>query len=62
LEEGVGDHHQCAPMQSLPGSALEVIDTEFFYHLLVRLLANPSRLDVAAKVPKSVCAGTLARP
>jgi hypothetical protein len=30
-------------MQSLPGSALEVIETEFFFQL--RLLANPSCLD-----------------
>src|SRR6516164_3127643 len=32
-------------MQSFPGSALEVIETEFFFQLLVRLLANPSFLD-----------------
>src|SRR5215813_8062296 len=32
-------------MQALPGSALEVIETEFFFPLLVSLLANPSRLD-----------------
>jgi hypothetical protein len=32
-------------MQALPGSALEVIETEFFFQLLVSLLANPSRLD-----------------
>src|SRR5476651_647444 len=31
-------------MKALPGSALEVIETEFFFHLLVSLLANPSRL------------------
>jgi hypothetical protein len=42
LEEGVGDHrHQHMTMQALPGSALEVIETEFFFQLLVRLLANP---------------------
>src|SRR2546423_6059662 len=34
-------------MQSLPGSTLEVIETEFFFQLLVSLLANPSRLDDA---------------
>jgi len=32
-------------MQARPGSALEVIETEFFFQLLVSLLANPSRLD-----------------
>src|SRR5262249_49726194 len=34
-------------MPSGPGSALEVIETEFFFQLLVSLLANPSRLDDA---------------
>src|SRR5262245_61755375 len=32
-------------MQALPGSALEVIETELFFQLLVSLLANPSCLD-----------------
>jgi len=32
-------------MQTLPGSVLELIETEFFFQLLVRLLADPSRLD-----------------
>jgi hypothetical protein len=32
-------------MQALPGSALEVIETEFFFQLLVSLLANSSCLD-----------------
>ena len=32
-------------MQALPGSALKVIETEFFFQLLMSLLANPSRLD-----------------
>jgi hypothetical protein len=32
-------------MQSLPGSAFEVIKPQFFFHLLVSLLANPSRFD-----------------
>ena len=46
LEEGVGDHrHERMTVQALPGSALEVIETEFFFQLLVSLLANPSRLD-----------------
>jgi len=46
LEEGVGDHrHERMTVKALPGSALEVIETEFFFHLLMGLLADPSRLD-----------------
>ena len=46
LEEGVRDHrHERMTMKALPGSSLEVIETEFFFQLLVSLLANPSRLD-----------------
>ena len=46
LEERVGDHrHERMTVKSVPGSALEVIETEFFFQLLVSLLANPSRLD-----------------
>ena len=39
MENGVGD-------QSLPGSALEVIETQLFFQLLVRLLA-PGRNGVS---------------
>ena len=46
LEESVSDHrHQRMTMEPLPRSALEVIETEFFFQLLVSLLANPARLD-----------------
>ena len=46
LEEGVSDHrHERMTVKALPGSSLEVIETEFFFQLLVSLLANPSRLD-----------------
>jgi len=46
LEESVSDHrHERMTVQTLPGSSLEVVKTEFFFHLLVSLLANPSRLD-----------------
>ena len=46
LEEGVGDHgHQRMTVQALPGSAFEVIEAEFFLHLLMGLFADPSRLD-----------------
>jgi hypothetical protein len=33
-------------MQSLPGSALELIETELYFQLLVRQLANPSCLTL----------------
>src|SRR5262249_16909550 len=46
LEESVGDHrHERMTVKALPGSALEVIETKFFFQLLVSLLANPSCLD-----------------
>src|SRR3990172_4548643 len=46
LEESIGNHrHECMTMQALPGSALEVIETQFLFQLLVSLLANPTRLD-----------------
>ena len=46
LKEGVSDHrHKRMTVKALPRSPLEVIETKFFFHLLVSLLANPSRLD-----------------
>ena len=55
LEEGVSDHrHERMTVQTLPGSSLEVVKNEFFFHLLVSLLADPTRLDGG-------CAGRLAR-
>ena len=33
------------PVQALPRSPFEVIKTEIFLHLLMRLLTNPARLD-----------------
>jgi hypothetical protein len=46
LEEGVSDHrHERMTVKTLPGSPLEVVKTEFFFQLLMRLLANPSRFD-----------------
>jgi len=32
-------------VKTLPGSPFEVIEAEFLFHLLMRLLANPSCLD-----------------
>ena len=46
LEEGVSDHcHERVSVKAVPGSALEVVEPEFFFHLLVGLFTNPSRLD-----------------
>ena len=46
LEEGVSDHrHERMAVKTLPGAALEVIEAELFFHLLMGLLADPSRLD-----------------
>ena len=50
LEEGVGDHrHKRMTVKALPGSTLEVIEAEFFFQLLVSLLA--SLADVAGTCP-----------
>lgn len=46
LEEGIGDHcHERMTVKARPGSSLDVVETEFFLHLLMGLLADPSRLD-----------------
>ena len=46
LEGGVSDHgHERMTMQAQPGSTLEVIEAEFFFQLLMSLLANPSRFN-----------------
>ena len=46
LEKGVSDHcHERMTVKALPGSSLEVIETELFFELLMSLLTNPSRLD-----------------
>src|ERR1700730_778268 len=40
LEEGVSDHrHERMTVKALPGPSLEVVKTEFFFHLL----ADPTR-------------------
>src|SRR6266567_3579179 len=52
LEEGVSDHrHERMTVKALPGSSLEVIETEFFFQLLVSLLARQMLL---ALVPNSL--------
>jgi hypothetical protein len=46
LKEGVGDHsHERMTVKAWPRSSLEVIEAEFFFQLLMGLLAVPSRLD-----------------
>jgi len=42
LEESVSNHgHERVAVEALPGSPLEVVETQFFFQLLVSLLANP---------------------
>ena len=48
-------------MQALPGSALKVIETEFFFQLLMSLPQIHRALMVAAKVRRAAFAGRLAR-
>jgi hypothetical protein len=51
LEESVSNHgHERVAVEAVPGSPLEVIETQFFFQLLVSLLANPSRLDGGRRV------------
>ena len=58
LEEGVGDHcHEHVTMKALPGPALEVIKGKLFFQLLVRLLADPSRLDRGCQSAKVALRG-----
>ena len=46
LQEGVGHHrHQGVAVKPGPGSSFEVIEAEFLLELLMRLFANPARLD-----------------
>ncbi len=34
LKEGIRDHcHKRVPVKALPGSTLEVVEAEFFFHL-----------------------------
>lgn len=48
LEEGVSDHcHERMAVQPGPGSALKMVEPEFLLELLMRLFADPTRLDGA---------------
>ena len=53
LQIGEGDAgHQRVPMQSGPGSPLEVAEAEFILELLMHLLAGPARLDSGCQPPQ----------
>ena len=46
LQEGVSDHrHQRMAVKPLPASTLEVVKADLLFELLMRLLADPARLD-----------------
>jgi hypothetical protein len=46
LQEQVSDQrHQGMSMQTAPRAALEVVEPKLFLHLLMRLLADPTRFD-----------------
>jgi hypothetical protein len=46
LKESECDHREeCMMMTAGPGATLEVVEAELFFHLLVRLLARPTRLE-----------------
>jgi hypothetical protein len=52
LEEGVSDHrHERMTVKALSGSSLEVIEPEFFFQLLMSLLANPFARSLCAESP-----------
>ena len=51
LEESIGDHcHESVTVKALPGSSLEVVETEFLLELLMGLLADPSGFDGGSEV------------
>jgi hypothetical protein len=51
LQEGkCNQGHQRVPVKPCPRPALEVIEAEFLLHLLMRLLADPARLDRRRKL------------
>ena len=53
LQEGVSNHrHKSVTVKTVPGPSLEVIETEFLFQLLMRLLADPSRLDGCSQPPQ----------
>ena len=62
LQVGEGNQrHQRMPVQARPGSALEVVEPKLLLELLMRLLANPARLDDGREPLSGVLAGMLER-
>jgi len=57
LQEGIcDDRHESMAMEACPGSAFKMVEAELFLELLVRLLANPARLDGAGDIPdRRIC-------
>src|SRR5438132_12376537 len=69
LEESVGDHrHERVTMQSVPGSTLEVIETEFFFQLLAPIdlrqgdLRLGPRRSIVGRYTRSLRPSLIARP
>ena len=53
LQPGEGHAgHQRVPVQASPGPALEVAQAQFLLELLMRLLADPARLDGGGQRPQ----------
>lgn len=58
LERGKADEgHQGVAVQAAPRTTLEVVEPEFFFELLVHLLARPAGLIAVARVLSDVFAG-----
>ena len=52
LEEGVSNHcHERVAVKAMPRSSFEVIETEFFFQLLVPLFDRPPALPQADRRP-----------
>ncbi len=57
LKKGQSDHHQHGMVvKAMPAPPFEVIEAEFFLHLLVALFADPARLGPGGKNRQS-CVG-----
>jgi hypothetical protein len=53
LQEGVSNHrNEGVTVKTVPGYSFEVIETEFLFRLLMRLIVDPSRLDGCSHPPQ----------
>lgn len=53
LEERIGDHdHEGMVVQPVPDASFVMIEPEFLFHLLMRLLADPPGLDLGREIPQ----------